>query len=315
VRGAGPVRHVVDLAGDRPLALFARAASRDFVDVSVLLERFSREEMLRFGRPRIEDSRLRSSPTRSASFRRMTQSMSSDDLLVRVAERLLGSLRSGDTVARMGGDEFAVLIEDTVEHPLVVADRVFAAFGAPFVIDGHSLPVRPSIGLARSLAGTPDVSAESLLKHADLAMYAAKRSGTCGAPLVWNRDAAVRRRRTHLDHRAGRDARQLEINVTPQKRSRRHSCLSAPSRTESPAAALRGPRCLTRSRVVDATATVINKLRYGAGHGALWRCGAVEFDAQGDGSRYLRRMKASYHPDRHRSERPEGASLVLLQTR
>ena len=70
----GPVRSLADLAGDKLLALFARAASRDFVDVSALLEHFSREDLQW---PRIEGSRLMSWPMPSEFFRRMTAPMSS----------------------------------------------------------------------------------------------------------------------------------------------------------------------------------------------------------------------------------------------
>ena len=103
-----------------------------------------------------------------------------DALLIRVAERLLGCLRTGDTVARLGGDEFSVLIEHGADHPLLVAHRVVDAFGAPFHIDGHSLIVRPSIGLATASADDAEVSPDSLLKQADVAMYSAKRAGTGG---------------------------------------------------------------------------------------------------------------------------------------
>ncbi len=103
-----------------------------------------------------------------------------DDLLVRVAERLIGCLRATDTIARLGGDEFAVLIEQDTDTALLAAHRVVDAFTPPFVIDGHSLRIRPSIGLATAPGDASDVSAESLLKHADLAMYAAKRSGAGG---------------------------------------------------------------------------------------------------------------------------------------
>ena len=110
-----------------------------------------------------------------------------DELLVRVAERLTGCLRAGDTVARLGGDEFAVLIEDGAEHPLLAANRIVEAFGAAFRVDGHSVAVRPSVGVASTSIETPDASAERLLKHADVAMYTAKRAGT-GAPQLFQPD-------------------------------------------------------------------------------------------------------------------------------
>ncbi|HJT93797.1 MAG TPA: bifunctional diguanylate cyclase/phosphodiesterase [Mycobacterium sp.] len=100
-----------------------------------------------------------------------------DELLVRVAHRLTGGLRSTDTVARLGGDEFAVLIEGSVDDGLVAADRVLGAFEAPIVIDGVALAVRPSVGLTLCTADTPEATVDDLLRHADLAMYAAKRAG------------------------------------------------------------------------------------------------------------------------------------------
>jgi diguanylate cyclase (GGDEF)-like protein len=103
-----------------------------------------------------------------------------DALLVLVAERILGCVRTGDTVARLGGDEFAVLMEGRAENSRLVAHRVMAAFDESFVIDGHDLMLRPSVGLAVAAADDTEISGETLLKHADLAMYSAKRSRVGG---------------------------------------------------------------------------------------------------------------------------------------
>jgi diguanylate cyclase len=103
-----------------------------------------------------------------------------DALLIQAAERLLGCVRTSDTVARVGGDEFAVLMEGLPELSRLVAHRVVAAFEEPFVIDGQQLLMRPSVGLAVASAANPDLSADMLLKQADVAMYSAKRSKSGG---------------------------------------------------------------------------------------------------------------------------------------
>ena len=102
-----------------------------------------------------------------------------DALLVDVAARIVGAVRSGDTVARLGGDEFAILIEKGQESPDVIAQRVVDAFDEPFMVDGHLLPVRPSVGLSVAPARS-DLQADVLLKQSDLAMYAAKRARGAG---------------------------------------------------------------------------------------------------------------------------------------
>ena len=103
-----------------------------------------------------------------------------DELLNLVAERILGCVRDGDTVARLGGDEFAVLLEGRDDRSQLIAHRVVEAFERPFVLNGQELLVRPSVGLAVAEPDDPDVTAVDLLKRADVAMYAAKRSRTGG---------------------------------------------------------------------------------------------------------------------------------------
>jgi len=103
-----------------------------------------------------------------------------DELLSLVADRILGCVRAGDTVARLGGDEFAVLIEGRVDHSQRIAHRVVESFGQPFVIDGQELLMQPSVGLAVAGSEDLDLTADELLKRADIAMYAAKRSRAAG---------------------------------------------------------------------------------------------------------------------------------------
>jgi diguanylate cyclase (GGDEF)-like protein/PAS domain S-box-containing protein len=101
-----------------------------------------------------------------------------DALLVAVADRLRTTLRPSDTVARLGGDEFAVLIEDGVEpgRPEAAAQRVLAALAEPFAAgDSAEVRITASVGIAIGAAGQHD--AAELLRHADVAMYAAKAAG------------------------------------------------------------------------------------------------------------------------------------------
>ncbi len=99
-----------------------------------------------------------------------------DQLLVQVGERLRTTLRQVDTVARLGGDEFAVLLPRiaTGEGAVTVAEKLRAALEEPFVLEGLSLDVEASIGLALypDHGNTPD----ELLQHADIAMYVAKET-------------------------------------------------------------------------------------------------------------------------------------------
>jgi diguanylate cyclase (GGDEF)-like protein/PAS domain S-box-containing protein len=97
-----------------------------------------------------------------------------DLLLQQVATRLAGTLRGSDTVARLGGDEFAVLLPQitSIQEATVVADKLNAAIEAPFTLDGLTLDIDASIGVAAYPDHASD--ANQLLQRADVAMYAAK---------------------------------------------------------------------------------------------------------------------------------------------
>lgn len=99
-----------------------------------------------------------------------------DHLLALVADRLRGVVRADDPLARIGGDEFVILLEGHRVEGLAhrIALRAVAALAEPFVVDGHTVSVMTSIGLA---VHHPGESAAQLLEHADLALYRAKRRG------------------------------------------------------------------------------------------------------------------------------------------
>jgi len=100
-----------------------------------------------------------------------------DAVLIETAQRLRASVRELDTVARMGGDEFVVLMEefDSYKRPLHAINRIRKAMAEPFQTQGHEFTVTASIGVA---FGTTQLSsAEELLRNANLAMHRAKAQG------------------------------------------------------------------------------------------------------------------------------------------
>lgn len=100
-----------------------------------------------------------------------------DQLLRSVAQRLRDALRTGDTVARWGGDEFTILLPriHQVEEVVPVAQRILQAFEDAFYLEGNELYVTASLGIALFDHHSPD--AETLIKYADAALYQAKDAG------------------------------------------------------------------------------------------------------------------------------------------
>jgi diguanylate cyclase (GGDEF)-like protein len=108
-----------------------------------------------------------------------------DSLLRQIAARVSACVRASDLLARVGGDEFVVAVEDAAEV-MMIAQRIHQSFAEPFEFDGRPLPFSPSIGVA---AWVPGCSSEELVERADSALYQAKNMGR-NQIRVWNADTA-----------------------------------------------------------------------------------------------------------------------------
>lgn len=112
-------------------------------------------------------------------FKRVNDSLGhavGDELLQIVGRRIASTVRAGETVARLGGDEFAVVIEvvEQGDNPAMLAERLLTLLRMPMRIRGREVVVGVSIGIA---IAEPEEDEESVLRNADVAMYAAKTSG------------------------------------------------------------------------------------------------------------------------------------------
>ena len=100
-----------------------------------------------------------------------------DAVLIEVAQRLSSAMRASDSVCRLGGDEFVILLESaaTLHGAIMVAERAIDLLNQPITVNGQTCSIGASIGIAVC----PDDSAEAdeLMRHADQAMYAAKKKG------------------------------------------------------------------------------------------------------------------------------------------
>ncbi len=145
-----------------------------------------------------------------------------DGLLVSSAQRIQGAVRAGDTVARMGGDEFVILLEelgdnvqDAAVFASVIGEKVREALEAPYDFDGHKSYCSASIGITLFLAR--EESLDTVMKHADVAMYRAKQSGRNCVRLF---DAAMQhaideRVTSEISLRSAIERGQLELHYQP----------------------------------------------------------------------------------------------------
>jgi diguanylate cyclase (GGDEF)-like protein len=134
-----------------------------------------------------------------------------DQLLALVGKRLARCVREGDIVARVGGDEFAILqkADDQPKAGLALAQRVVATLASPFNIQGRQVTLGASVGVAQG--GRDGSNPMSLLRHADLALYRAKRCGR-GRYLLYHPRMAqeAEKAATSISATSSRSQRQVE---------------------------------------------------------------------------------------------------------
>ncbi len=109
-----------------------------------------------------------------------------DDLLVQVSQRMQFCLRETDTLARIGGDEFTVLLDpiENLTEAMLIAERIIAVIQPVFKLEHHEVRVNASIGVVLEEDG---ISSDEIVHRADVAMYQAKRSGK-GKVVSFNAD-------------------------------------------------------------------------------------------------------------------------------
>jgi diguanylate cyclase (GGDEF)-like protein/PAS domain S-box-containing protein len=188
--------HVTDLRGDRHIRGVVLNA-RDVTE-RVRLEQELTHQAFHDGltglanralfRDRLDQSLARSSRTAESlgvlfvdldGFKQVNDTLghdAGDQLLEEVAKQFSAVIRPSDTLARLGGDEFAILLEGADESlSVTVADRLLERLSKPLRIAGREMSLGASVGIVVHTGGLGD--GDELMRHADLAMYAAKKAG------------------------------------------------------------------------------------------------------------------------------------------
>jgi diguanylate cyclase (GGDEF)-like protein/PAS domain S-box-containing protein len=142
-----------------------------------------------------------------------------DDFLVAIGARMKGVIRGADLLARFGGDEFVVLLEDVagVDEAIIAARRICTAVEQPMILpDGYEMVATVSVGIALT---DPEKSADDVLRDADVAMYDAKAKGGGGIYRVFDQVSMGTRSSERLqieaDLRKGLERNELEVHYQP----------------------------------------------------------------------------------------------------
>ncbi|MDA3946649.1 MAG: EAL domain-containing protein [Helicobacteraceae bacterium] len=145
-----------------------------------------------------------------------------DQLLIETAKRLQSILRDEDTVSRLGGDEFVILLPDLGSEPLdaigkadLVARKVHKALSSPFTLQGHNLTTSTSIGMV--ITDEDNTTTDDLLKHADMAMYQAKKEWRGSTSFYRPEMDRLIKRRLTIDHalRSAIGTKELQLYFQP----------------------------------------------------------------------------------------------------
>lgn len=154
-------------------------------------------------------------------FKRINDSLGhdvGDALLMNVADRLRDCVRHQDTVARMGGDEFVILLTniDGVTGATLVARKILEAMNQPVRLLTHEIIITPSIGI--TMAPSDSLNADILLKNADMAMYKAKSQGRNNYQFFTDEmnARAIKHLEIENELRKAMECHQIEIHFQPQ---------------------------------------------------------------------------------------------------
>lgn len=189
---------------------------------------------------RLEESVTRPAPIQEQAavlfidldrFKPVNDSLGHDagnELLIAVAQRLVGTVGGDDIVGRLGGDEFVVLIDrvTTNEEATAMAERLVGALNEPFVVASHEVAISCSVGIA--MAPRPFTNPAELVRRADQAMYRAKAGGRARWALyqAGHDTASVTRLQLEADLRTALQRDQLRLVYQPIYRAYDQSILA-----------------------------------------------------------------------------------------